>query len=43
MVSDKLIVDVTQEGAILLGPDIVCDGFYYGSKVRIQTHIHVDI
>lgn len=36
------LVDVTNEGAILLGPDIVCDGFYYGPKARVQTHIHTD-
>lgn len=38
----EYIVDVTNEGAILLGPDIVCDGFFYGPKARIQTHIHTD-
>ena len=36
------IVDVTNEGAILLGPDIVCDGFFFGPKARVQTHIHQD-
>jgi len=36
------LIDVTNEGAILLGPDIVCDGFYYGPGARVQTHIHTD-
>lgn len=39
---DRELVDVTIEGAVLLGPDIVCDGFYYGAKVRIQSHFHAD-
>jgi putative mRNA 3-end processing factor len=39
---NESIVDVTREGAILLGPDVVCDGFYFGPKVRVQTHVHID-
>lgn len=35
-------IDVTNEGAILLGPDVVCDGFFYGPKARVQTHVHTD-
>lgn len=40
--SDEIIIDVTQEGTVILGPDVVCDGFYYGPKVRVQSHVHTD-
>ena len=42
MISSDELVDVTQEGTILLGPDVICDGFYYGAKVRVQSHVHTD-
>ena len=29
-------------GAILLGPDVVCDGFVREAKARVQSHIHRD-
>ena len=29
-------------GAVALGPDVVCDGFLSGAKVRVQTHVHGD-
>lgn len=38
----KNIVDVTQEGGILLGKDVVCDGLYFNSSIRVQSHIHID-
>lgn len=36
------MIDVTQYGAVLLGPDVVCDGFYADAKGRVQTHVHLD-
>ena len=39
----KFPVDVLlPSGAVVLGPDVVCDGFLQSAKVRVQTHIHVD-
>ena len=35
-------VDVLEGGAVLLGRNIVCDGFAYGREFRVQTHIHDD-
>lgn len=35
-------VDVCLSGAVLLGPDVVCDGFFFGRDFRVQTHIHAD-
>ncbi len=35
-------IDVTQSGAVLLGKSVVCDGFHFGAKVRVQTHVHDD-
>ncbi|MFW6116273.1 MAG: hypothetical protein ACOC6F_00965 [bacterium] len=35
-------VDVSSSGAILLGDHVTCDGFMYGRKVRVQTHVHKD-
>ncbi len=35
-------VDVTQKGAIILGKYVTCDGFQFGSPIRIQTHTHGD-
>lgn len=35
-------IDVTASGAVHLGNEIVCDGFYYDATARIQTHIHDD-
>ena len=34
--------DVTGRGAVLLGSDFSCDGFYWGRPARVQTHIHED-
>lgn len=35
-------VDVTSSGAVLLGNDVVCDGFQRDRPVRVQTHVHDD-
>ena len=35
-------VDVLDSGAVLLGDNIVCDGYAYGREFRVQTHIHDD-
>ncbi len=36
-------IDVAMpSGAISLGPYVVCDGFLFGAKVRVQTHVHKD-
>ena len=29
-------------GAVLLGPDVVCDGFVREALARVQTHVHLD-
>ena len=36
------LVDVYEDGAILLGPDIVCDGYADSRPYRVQTHVHDD-
>jgi putative mRNA 3-end processing factor len=41
MLSEK-IIDVTGRGAVILGPDVVCDGFHFGPKARVQSHVHLD-
>ncbi len=33
---------VNPSGAVILGPDVVCDGFADGPSGRVQTHIHKD-
>ena len=33
---------VMPSGAVVLGPDIVCDGFIREALARVQTHIHSD-
>jgi putative mRNA 3-end processing factor len=35
-------VDVLASGAVLLGDQVVCDGFVYEHPYRVQTHIHDD-
>jgi putative mRNA 3-end processing factor len=35
-------VDVLANGAVVLSPDVVCDGFVHGMPVRAQTHVHDD-
>jgi len=42
MKNKEFIVDVSGDGAVILGPDVVCDGFYFGPEVRLQSHIHSD-
>lgn len=38
----KYPVQVLHSGAVLLGPDIVCDGFHRDYPFRVQTHVHDD-
>ena len=33
---------VMPSGAVLLGPDVVCDGFVREAMARVQTHVHLD-
>ena len=33
---------VMPSGAVLLGPDVVCDGFVREASARVQTHVHFD-
>lgn len=35
-------IDVSASGCVLLGPDVVCDGFHFGAAARVQTHVHDD-
>src|SRR5690242_11296719 len=35
-------IDVAMSGAVILGPDVTCDGFLREAKARVQTHIHSD-
>ena len=35
-------VDVTSSGAVLLGDNVVCDGFQRDRPCRVQTHVHDD-
>ena len=35
-------LDVLDNGAVLLGTNVVCDGYAHGREFRIQTHIHDD-
>jgi putative mRNA 3-end processing factor len=35
-------IDVALSGAVMLGSDIVCDGFLAKARVRVQTHVHED-
>jgi putative mRNA 3-end processing factor len=36
------IIDVVGSGAVILGPNVTCDGFHQDRPVRVQTHIHSD-
>jgi putative mRNA 3-end processing factor len=36
------LIDVLGSGAVLLGPNVTCDGFHQDRNVRVQTHIHTD-
>jgi putative mRNA 3-end processing factor len=36
------LVRISGSGAILLGRDVCCDGFYRDCGVRVQTHLHAD-
>ena len=35
-------IDVLDSGAVMLGKNVVCDGFAHGREFRVQTHIHDD-
>jgi len=35
-------IDVLGSGAVVLGHEIVCDGFHRERTVRVQTHVHDD-
>lgn len=35
-------VDVLDSGAVVLGGNVVCDGYAYGREFRVQTHTHDD-
>ena len=35
-------VDVLANGAVMLTPEVVCDGFIHDAPVRAQSHIHDD-
>jgi len=35
-------VDVLESGAVVLGENVVCDGYAPGREFRVQTHIHDD-
>ncbi len=35
-------IDVLPSGAVILGPDVACDGFVDGASIRVQTHVHAD-
>lgn len=35
-------IDVLSNGAVVLTPEVVCDGFVHNIPVRAQTHIHDD-
>ena len=39
----KYPIDVLMpSGAVSLGPNVVCDGFLFSAKARVQTHVHID-
>ena len=35
-------VGITAKGAVLLGPEVSCDGFHIDRSIRVQTHWHTD-
>lgn len=35
-------INITKNGAVILGPDVVCDGYHYEKHFRIQSHLHQD-
>ena len=36
------LLDVFASGAVVLGPDVTCDGFHQERQVRVQSHVHTD-
>jgi putative mRNA 3-end processing factor len=39
---DRAEIDVASSGAVILGGEVVCDGFRFGAPIRVQTHVHDD-
>jgi putative mRNA 3-end processing factor len=39
---DNSLIDISCNGAIVLGPHVTCDGFVSGYDYRVQTHVHED-
>ena len=37
-----VLIDVSAQGAVMLGDKVTCDGFVFGCPYRVQTHIHED-
>src|SRR5256885_11522135 len=35
-------IDVLGSGGVLLGDEVVCDGFHRDRPTRVQTHVHDD-
>jgi hypothetical protein len=35
-------IDVMGSGGVLLGSNVVCDGFHCERRFRVQTHVHDD-
>ncbi len=42
MKASKYPISISVTGSVILGPDLVCDGFHFERKARVQTHIHDD-
>ena len=38
----KYPISISASGSIILGSDLVCDGFHHERDIRVQTHIHED-
>jgi putative mRNA 3-end processing factor len=38
----KYPIDVALSGTVVLGAEVVCDGFLAGTMARVQTHVHED-
>ena len=39
---DRNLLDVYGSGAVILGPDVTCDGFQAKRGIRVQSHVHRD-
>lgn len=40
--SSNRLIDVLASGAVILGPDVTCDGFHSSRSLRVQSHVHQD-